>query len=100
MSEKRFKFSQEALVTLGIATAAVLASYIGFQQHTKDFEAAANDRFAKQDERIQRLEEHDRRDFALLSRVDARTEHLAKDIETIKNQMGLLVRQLSNKAGG
>lgn len=99
MTEKTLmqRLGPEALVTLTIAVLAVGAATIAFKTHVTDFENVTKTDIVKLEARIQTLEEHDRRDFALLSRVDTRTEHLSKDLETIKKQMNIILQRLPAK---
>lgn len=83
-----------AIVTISIALLGVLAATISFKQHTSDFEVAAKKEIAALEKRITTLEEHDRRDYALLSRVDAKVAIQSRDIETIKDQVAIILTRL------
>ena len=91
------KLGPEAGVTVVIASIAVLVTVVAFRQHTIDFEQAAQRDIRRIESRISNVEERERLNTQILTRVDAHVEALREDIAYLKGQMTSVLARLPVK---
>ena len=88
------KLNQEALVTLVIASIAVLVTIAAFRQHTIDFEETVQRDMKRIELRITNVEERERSDTLILIRVDTRVMALQKDMASLRRQVATILARL------
>ena len=92
------KLGPEAVVTAVIAAIAVGVSITAFQQHTIDFEQAAQRDMHRLEARIANVEARERADTLILIRVDTHVEMLQKDVAFLRKQVATVLAHVpSNK---
>ena len=98
-SKKSFiqRLGPEAAVTVVIASIAVLIAVAAFRQHTIDFEQAAYRDMQRIEARLSNVEERERFNTQILTRVDTHVEALREDIASLQRQVAtILIRLPSN----
>ena len=88
------KLGPEAVVTVVIASIAVLITVVAFRQHTIDFEKASHQNIQRIESRITSLEERERSNTQILTRVDTHVEALREDIAYLQRQVSTILTRL------
>ena len=91
------RLGPEAVVTVVIASVAVLITVTAFQQHTIDFEEIARRDMKRLESRVTNVEERERSNTQLLTRVDTRVEALREDIASLQRQVATILIRLPAK---
>ena len=92
------KLGPEAGVTVVIASIAVLVTVVAFRQHTIDFEMAAQRDIQRIESRISNVEERERLNTQILTRVDTHVEALREDIASLRGQVATILVRLPLKS--
>ena len=88
------RLGPEAVVTVVIASVAVLVTVTAFQQHTIDFEQVAQRDIERLESRIANVEERERSNTQLLTRVDTHVEALREDMASLRKQVATILIRL------
>ena len=88
------KLGPEAAVTVIIAAIAVLVTVIAFRQHTIDFEQVAQRDMQRIEARIANVEERERFNTMILTRVDTHVEALREDIASLQRLVATILTRL------
>ena len=88
------KFGPEAVITVVIASVAVLLTVAAFRQHTIDFEKTAHQDIQRIESRVSNLEERERYNTMILTRVDTHIEALREDMTSLKRQVSTILIRL------
>ena len=88
------RLGPEAIVTVVIASVAVLVTVTAFQQHTVDFEQVAQRDIERLESRIANVEERERSNTQLLTRVDTHVEALREDMASLRKQVATILIRL------
>ena len=91
------RLGPEAVVTVIIASVAVLVTVTAFQQHTVDFEQVAQRDIYRLEARIANVEERERSYAMILTRVDTHVNALRADIASLRRQVATILVRLPSK---
>ena len=91
------RFGAEAVIALVIASVAVFVTIVSFQQHTIDFERVAQRDIQRIESRLAAIEERERSDTQILTRVDTHVEGLRIDMADLREQVIKVLTHISAK---
>ena len=91
------RLGPEAVVTVVIASIAVLVTVTAFQQHTVDFEQVAQRDMHRIEARIANVEERERSYAQILTRVDTHVDALREDMFSLREQVTIILTRLPPK---
>ena len=91
------RIGAEAVIALVIASVAVFITVISFRQHTLDFEKIAQRDIGRIEDRLTAIEERERSDTQLLTRVDTHVEGLRMDIADLREQVTKVLTHILTK---
>ena len=97
MSQLQF-LTAEALVAAVIAIVAIIVGIGQFRQHAVDFEARANEKFEIVEQRVERLEQHERTTLTALTQLSTQMERVHTDLTEMKAYMHQIILRLNQSA--
>ena len=91
------RYGAEAIIVIIIASVSVFVTIVSFQQHTVDFEKVAQRDIMRIESRLSAIEERERSDTQILTRVDTHVEGLRIDMADLREQVIKVLTHISSK---